>query len=233
MFAQFQLYSSSHLWAVGACYLLGAVLVYLCRLGFQHKICTYLGIACLLSFPVQLGAYLGSEGHFRLENYVPLHLCDIAAIITGLALLKRQQRVMEIAYFWGLSGTIQGLITPDLHYDFPHPIYLAFFWLHGFVVLGALLFPLGLGWRPRRKAAWSAFLWLQLYVAIAFLANATLDTNFAFLSEKPLQGSLLDHLGPAPWYYLSLEIIALTLFLLLALPYKTYAKQNKRTTDSL
>lgn len=232
MFAQFQLYGSSHLWALGVFSLLGLLLIWLCKRGYQRSICTYLGLACLLSFPLQLAAYLSSTGHFRLENYIPLHLCDIAALITGLALLKQQQRVIEIAYFWGLSGTIQGLITPDLHYDFPHPIYLAFFWLHGLVVLGALLFPIGLGWRPRKHAAWSAFLWLQLYVAIAFIANATLGTNFAFLSEKPLQGSLLDHLGPAPWYCLSLEMIALALFLLLSLPYKTHARQEKIETNS-
>jgi len=48
--------------------------------------------------------------------------------------------------------------------------------------------------------------------------NTLLGTNFGFASRPPANPSLIDHLGPWPWYLLSMQAIAVTLFLLLALP---------------
>lgn len=217
--AQFELFCNSHLFTLFFFLCVGIVAVLFCRRGYQLKVKQTLGILCLFSFPFQFLAYSLADGQFHLENYIPCHLCDVAAILTGLALLKNHQTLKEIAYFWGLAGTLQGLITPALYYNFPHPIYLSFFWLHGFVVLSALILPLGLGWRPRKYAVWHAFLWLQVYVVIAFTLNAILDTNFAFLTNKPAYASLMDYLSPEPWHLIGLEILALCFFFILSLPF--------------
>ena len=43
-------------------------------------------------------------------------------------------------------------------------------------------------------------------------------TDYFFLRAKPADPSLLDFLGPWPWYILSTEGVALILFLLIYLP---------------
>jgi hypothetical integral membrane protein (TIGR02206 family) len=43
--------------------------------------------------------------------------------------------------------------------------------------------------------------------------------NYGFLRAKPPQASLLDLLGPWPWYILALDALAVVLFTLLYLPF--------------
>ena len=55
----------------------------------------------------------------RLDNGLPMNLCDWAEIALIVALLTRRQFAYELGYFWGLGGTLQGVLTPPLYYDFP------------------------------------------------------------------------------------------------------------------
>ena len=63
------------------------------------------------------------------ENYVartwtagfslPLYICDVAALVGGVALVTRRRILVEVTWFWGLAGTLQGLLTPDHPIPFP------------------------------------------------------------------------------------------------------------------
>ena len=43
-----------------------------------------------------------------------------------------------------------------------------------------------------------------------------------FLREKPYNGSLLDYLGPYPWYIISLEAVAFIIFVSLWLLFRKW-----------
>lgn len=47
-----------------------------------------------------------------------------------------------------------------------------------------------------------------------------LGTNYGYTQGSPVPGCLLDYLGPAPWYYLLLQLPALGLFCLMTLPFR-------------
>jgi hypothetical integral membrane protein (TIGR02206 family) len=64
-------------------------------------------------------------------------------------------------------------------------------------------------------------------VAIFFL-NLAIGSNYMFVAHKPLTPSLIDVLGPWPWYILSLEAIGLVLFLLLYLPWVIHDRKRSR-----
>jgi len=58
------------------------------------------------------------------------------------------------------------------------------------------------------------------WAALAAAGNALTGGNYMFLSERPETASLLDYMGPWPWYILGAALLALTLFALLDIPFR-------------
>jgi len=155
------------------------------------------------------------------KDSLPMHFCDLVALLLAVAILNHRQRLAELGYLCGLSGTIQGLITPGLKYDWPAPEYFAFFLQHGGVPVVALGLAFGARLRPQPGALRRTMLWSNVYLVVIFGLNALIGTNYGYLNAKPDQSSILDFLGEWPWYLLSLQGVALVLFSLLLLPFRS------------
>jgi hypothetical integral membrane protein (TIGR02206 family) len=160
------------------------------------------------------------------ENSWPLYFCDIASLLCALALVWRNRGIAELAYLWGVAGTVQGLITPTLYFDWWTPEYWAFFIQHGGVPVAGVTLACGMGLHPLPGAVRRATAWGIVYLAIAGLGNWLIATafpgarpNYGFVCEKPPVGSLFDYFGPWPWYLGTLTVIAALCFHLLCLPW--------------
>lgn len=164
-------------------------------------------------------AYELNTGVFIWRDQLPLHVCDLVGLATVFALIFRVPRIFEIAYFWGLAGTLQAVITPDLVHGFPDPHFLFFFVGHGGIIAGILFCALGLDLRVHPISILRATLWLYVYAIAVGAVNALMDANFGYLCQKPNEPSLLDLLGPWPIYILVMAVIAPILFEILYLPY--------------
>ncbi len=143
---------------------------------------------------------------------LPMHLCDWATITVIAALIWRGQLAYELAYFWGLSGTVQAILTPDVSENFPNPYFISFFVSHCGIVVSVLFMTWGIGKRPQPGAVWRAVLWGQVYLLCAGTVNWLGRTNFGYLAAKPQHASLLDLFGPWPWYILVLEVMSLVFY---------------------
>lgn len=184
------------------------------RLGLAGFLSAGVVVALLDALPIR---------RFDWIEALPLHLCDLAVVIAILALLTRHPLAYEMLYFWGLTGTLIAAITPDVDAGFPDFRCLSFFGLHGGVAISALVLTLGFGMRPRPRANVRAFLLTNAYAGIAALVNAAWDRNYLYLCAKPSQPSILDWMGPWPWYILAADVLAFVLFTLLMLPYRPSA----------
>jgi hypothetical integral membrane protein (TIGR02206 family) len=156
---------------------------------------------------------------FDARTWLPMHLCDWAAMAAVLALCLRWQWSYELAYFWSLGGTLQALLTPDIVADFPTIWFLVFFIGHGAVIVSVIFLTLALGMRPWPQSLLRAFLWSNVYVLCAGLVDYLFNANYGYLREKPQRGSLLDYLGPWPIYIGGLEIVAAIVFFVLYAPF--------------
>ncbi len=217
---RFEAFGPDHLAALGLTLLLAAWLIRRARrdpAGTRGQD-RALAIFLLAIYPAHLliGWRLDSLSK---DDLLPCQLCDVAALSGALALWFRNQRAAELVWFWGLAGTLNGLFTPALDEPFPSTRFLLFFALHGGVVVTALYVVIGLRLRPMPGAVWRAFGWSQVYIAGAGALNFALGSNYGFLRSKPAQASLLDALGPWPWYILGLEAVGLVIYFLLYLPF--------------
>lgn len=177
-----------------------------------------LAILLLTSYPAKILARLHGGIAVNVDVALPMHLCDLAGIAGFFALVTRRPLMAELTYFWGLSGTVQALLTPSICYEFPSAAYFAFFQLHSSVVIAALYLPLGLGWRPRRGAVLRVWYWGLGYVVVACVVDWLLGANYGFFREVA-EGSLMELLGPWPYYIASMALLALPVFALLSLPF--------------
>lgn len=216
----FHAFGPSHLTVLGLCAVFFGILALTAKVwptvsrGLERG----LAVLLLLSWPLSVAAHW-QLGELHAGNSLPLHLCDVAAIAGGLALLTRHRLAAEIVYFFGLAGTLQGLITPNLDVDFPSMRFFSFFILHGGVVVAALHVVTALKCPPRPGAVRRMVGLTLVYAASVGLVNAVLGSNYAFLCTKPTKASLMDVLGPWPWYIGSLVLLCGLFYSVLNLPF--------------
>lgn len=153
------------------------------------------------------------------SQVLPLHVCGILFYVSAYALWSGHQLAYEIAYFWTFAGTSHSLVTPDVPVGFPTLHYFSFFASHGLLLLAALYATLVMRMRPGRGSVWRALVAIHLFAATVFGANLLLGTNYMFLMAKPAASTLMDYLGPWPWYLLTLEVLAVASFALWYLPF--------------
>ena len=218
---QFQRFGPSHL-TVLALTLVVLVVMTLTRKRWAERL---LAGALLATWPVSVLGHLAAND-LAVGNGLPLHLCDVAAAAGAVALLWKRPLACEMVYFFGMAGTLQGLITPNLQDPFPSLRFFSFFLTHSSVVIAALYVVLGMRLVPRSWAAARMMGWILSYALAVGLINAMLGTNYGFLCEKPQSASLMNSLGPWPWYIVGMIGLATTFFAILDLPFIRSRRQE-------
>ena len=130
---------------------------------------------------------------------LPLYLCDVAAVVGGVALITRRPILVEITWFWGLAGSLQGLLTPDHPILFPSYDWLEFYVDHIGVLLAACWLVVGLGLHPRPRAALRVIVITVVFLALVGVVDVATGGDYDYLHTQHPPG-LLALLGPWPWY---------------------------------
>ena len=157
---------------------------------------------------------------FDLDTSLPLALCDLATVAAVIALWRRSPRATAFTYYAGLTLTIQGVLTPALGESFPHPRFFGFWALHFFVIWAAVYLTWGLGIRPTWRLYAFTVAVTATWAAVVYVFNVMAETNYGYLNEKPSSASLLDLMGPWPWYvFVEIAVVAISWAVVLTLPW--------------
>ena len=215
-----KLFGPLHLVLLAAIAGVAAALPWLCRRGAIPARSTRLaaGWALLLNELVWWIFRYSHEG-IHLPN-LPLQLCDLTVWLAVLACLTARRSIAEFAYFAGIGGAGMALLTPDLWSPWPSYPAIYFFVAHGGIVIAVALMAFGGMLRFRPGAVWRSYGLLVAYAALVGTFNALFGSNYMYLCRKPASATLLDKLGPWPWYLLPAAAVALGFFWLLWLPVK-------------
>jgi hypothetical integral membrane protein (TIGR02206 family) len=160
-----------------------------------------------------------SRGTFDYTDDLPLYLCRLIAWALPVVMWYRNKFWAGIFYFWVLAGTLQGLITPDLEEGFPDYFYFRYWFLHAGLVIAALYAVLVFKVQIKWQHFWLAIGFAQVYIIIIHIINVAIGSNYSYTIRKP-PGSILDFMGPWPWYILAGEGVMVILFLLLMIPWR-------------
>ena len=157
---------------------------------------------------------------WTMQGMLPLWLCSLTSWSIPLLLLARSQRYFEWVYFMGILGASMALLTPDLmNYGFPHFRFIEFFTLHGAIIVAVVYMTVVEQFRPTWKSLPRVFLYTNVYWLFCAWVNRQIGSNYLYTQGKLPTPSLLDVLGPHPWYLLSMEVLGIILCVLLYLPF--------------
>jgi hypothetical integral membrane protein (TIGR02206 family) len=163
--------------------------------------------------------WLVRQGGWTPAVGLPLQLCDAGTFLAAAALWTRGRGLVELLWFWAIAGTVQALLTPDIPEPYPSFVWFQYYVAHGGIVAAALFLVIGLRLTPRPEAALCAAGLTAAYAAAVGAVDVATGGDYLFLRRPPLHPSLLDVMGPWPWYLVSAAALASVLFALLQVPF--------------
>jgi hypothetical integral membrane protein (TIGR02206 family) len=219
----FQSFSGEHL-AILALFAIGVVV--LAVLGVRLR-GTEAGVRFTRAFAITIPAFTVPfqvlqllPGDFGLGTSLPLQICDLSWMLAVYALWTRHPRAVALLYFWGLTLTVQAIVTPSLDQTFPDPRFFMFWGMHLLTVWAAVHLVAAVGgpdWAGFRFAVGVTAVWAVLVMVF----NALTDTNYGYLNRKPDTASLLDLLGPWPVYVGAEVAVLVAVWALMTWPWTT------------
>ncbi|MCM3785194.1 TIGR02206 family membrane protein [Neobacillus mesonae] len=213
---RFELMSIAHLGALGVIFaLLLAMFLYRSKIRSSlpgKKTLRYVLMAVLFLSQLSLEAWYQIYDLWDPAYTLPLELCSITLILSFFMLLTRNRLLYIIVFYAGICGALAALVTPDLVYTFPHFRFNQFFIAHGAIIASALYMTWIEEERLSLKSVPVIMLLLNIIAGIVWCVNQWLGSNYMFLAHKPAGPSILDLLGPYPYYILVEELVALVIF---------------------
>ncbi len=162
-----------------------------------------------------------TTGQWSLQTTLPLHLCSVFVFLSAYMLVTKNRSIYEYAYFLGIAGATQALLTPDAGiYGFPHFRAFQVMVSHGAIVTSAVYMTVVEGYRPTWGSLKRVLIGGNIYLAVIFVFNLLIGSNYLFIAHKPVTASLMDVLPPWPIYIIFLELIGAVMSLILYLPFQ-------------
>ena len=173
-------------------------------------------------------------GHWNIQTLLPLNACSLLIWLCGFMFIFKNYTIYEFAYFMGMGGAIQYLLTPDLGiYGFPHFRYWQTFLAHGLLFIAPIYMTVVIGFRPTWKSMLRVFIGSNIYMGIVFVINMWIGSDYLFVNGKPATASIMDMLPPWPYYIIYLEVLGILTFLILYIPFiiKDW-RERRRVSES-
>ena len=178
----FQLYGTAHLKYIYAMVLSWAIVPFIARKYLDKTGHRNLAIALAIFI---LGVEIADDFYrffdpkmgWSISRDLPLHMCGLSVIGTSWVLIKKNQLVFELCYFWGLGGALQAILTPDSTNILDHFYLFSFMASHGLIVLNISFLIFVEGMVLRKWALLRAIIITELILVIVYIINLILGST--------------------------------------------------------
>ena len=181
-----------------------------------------LGMAItLLLFEAAWQIWRITLGEWNIRENLPLHMCSLFLFINSIMVITRSKTLYEFSYCLGIGSGLMAFLTPDPGpYGLWHFVPVQTIFGHGLLVTLTIYMTIVEGFRPRWSSIPRTFLFGLTALLCSYVVNVFLGSNYMFTMGKPASASLLDLLGPYPWYLLSMAGVGLTIMVVLVSPWE-------------
>ena len=155
---------------------------------------------------------------YILATDLPLQLCSISGILAGVVVFYRKQILFEFLYFFGIVGFIHSILTPEFTGGTPTTWNIFDYYVgHSMLFIVPIFLMMFYGFKLRKNAWWTSFIYLQLIVVIVSQANVIIGNgaNYMYLAKAPIADNIF--ILQDPYHILGFELAALAHFYLLDL----------------
>ncbi len=188
----------------------------------EKVIIEILSAVLILNYVVFL-VFIRSHEIVDWRQMLPMQMCDWGMVVVIVAMWTASQRWFEVAYFWGIGGTLQAVLTPNLRYGFPDWRFISFFTSHSGIIVGVIFLMLTRRYRPYPMSIVRVWLWSEFYFVVTLAVDKFTGSNYGFLLHKPEAFSILSFLSDSwPLYLLQMHVVALLFFLVLYAPFAVF-----------
>ncbi len=177
----------------------------------------------LVALSLALPMYLIYLGTWSVRTSLPLQLCSLSGILSGVVLLWRNQVAYELLLYWGIPGALYALLTPEMTQGSGTLFVFEYYISHGGIIFSVFFLSIVYQMRPRKHSWLKVFLITQFLMLAVGLADYFLGANYMYLQSKPLVSNPFI-VGEWPWYIISLEFAGLIHFYLLYLLFRASTK---------
>ena len=184
---------------------------------FKNKLAIIMGVFIALE-SILIQYYYLNQGIWTVQDSLPFHLCRLMWFNSIIVILTRNQIAFELLLFVGMIGGMHSMLTPEFTHGTDLVLIFDYFLVHGGLIAVPMYCVFVLGMKPRRRAWFKCFLYLQIFVVAIGLIDYVLGANYMYLAVKPnVDNPFL--IGDWPFYIIGLELATLLHAFLVHIPF--------------
>ena len=222
---KFILFSNEHLITVGIGFISCILLVFLGF--FTEKKATFAKIVAIAVLGVKIAELLFRHHYYgeTVAELLRLHLCPIVIILSIFMMFFHSEVLFQPVYFWSI-GAFFAILMPDIRDGMSNFASQSFFITHFFILFSTAYAFVHFRFRPTKVGFLCSFLLLVTLAFIMYFVNNKLGTNFLYVNHPPVTKSLMDFMGPWPYYIFSLAGIDIAISFFMYLPFRKNKKSK-------
>ena len=222
---KFILFSNEHLITVGIGFISCILLVFLGF--FTEKKATFAKIVAIAVLGVKIAELLFRHHYYgeTVAELLPLHLCPIVIILSIFMMFFHSEVLFQPVYFWSI-GAFFAILMPDIRDGMSNFASQSFFITHFFILFSTAYAFVHFRFRPTKAGFLCSFLLLVTLAFMMYFVNNKLGTNFLYVNHPPVTKSLMDFMGPWPYYIFSLAGIDIAISFFMYLPFRKNKKSK-------
>ena len=209
---KFVLFSNQHFITMGIGFASCILLIFLGF--FTEKKAAFAKIIAIAVLGIKIAELIFRHYYYgeTVAELLPLHLCPIVIILSIFMMFFHSEVLFQPVYFWSIGDGMGNFASQS------------FFITHFFILFSTAYAFVHFRFRPTKAGFIGSFLSLITLAFIMYFVNNRLGTNYLYVNYPPATKSLVDFMGPWPYYIFSIAGIDIAISFFMYLPFRKNKK---------